>query len=166
MQTASEQNPKRRDIREDGYIFRGYVRRKGKAYEQWLSPDAFQRQVDSHIECNKVYQKRIRATAPQIARGYYSRWIAQNLAKKLEINSRYRARRSNQTRAQGCPKLMKCFYTLSERVSKCIGIPHHVDHIIPLAKNGAHHHTNLQMLPARINLRKSDKLGFSIPSHD
>jgi hypothetical protein len=55
-------------------------------------------------------------------------------------------------------------YQLSERVSKCLGIKHHVDHIIPLkpAKGssldpGRHTPTNLRVIPARLNLSKNNR---------
>ena len=35
------------------------------------------------------------------------------------------------------------------------GIEHHVDHIIPIKHGGFHHHENLQVLPANVNLAKS-----------
>lgn len=54
--------------------------------------------------------------------------------------------------------VMNQIYAASRRVSKCTGIMFHVDHIIPLAKDGPHVPANLQILPAIINIRKSAKL--------
>jgi 5-methylcytosine-specific restriction endonuclease McrA len=42
-------------------------------------------------------------------------------------------------------------------LSSILGIPHEVDHIIPLAKGGLHHPSNLQVIPASVNRRKSAK---------
>ena len=44
------------------------------------------------------------------------------------------------------------------RISEETGIPHHVDHIIPISKGGKHHPDNLQILTATENIRKSNKL--------
>ena len=48
-------------------------------------------------------------------------------------------------------------YSESRRLTKETGIQHHVDHIKPLAKGGRHHPSNLQILTAEENLKKSDK---------
>jgi hypothetical protein len=55
---------------------------------------------------------------------------------------------------------IKRIYTLCSKVSEKTGVTHHVDHIIPLkGKNvcGLHVETNLCILPARMNLEKSNK---------
>jgi len=51
----------------------------------------------------------------------------------------------------------------SIRISKCLGILHHVDHILPLNQGGFHHHLNLQIIPATINESKGDKLDYRSP---
>lgn len=53
---------------------------------------------------------------------------------------------------------IKAIYASCARVSKCLGIPHHVDHIIPLSKGGLHHEDNLQVIPAAENLSKGAKM--------
>lgn len=55
-------------------------------------------------------------------------------------------------------KIVEVFYETSERVSLCLGIRQHVDHIVPLAKGGLHHPSNLQILPWRVNLSKGCKV--------
>jgi 5-methylcytosine-specific restriction endonuclease McrA len=49
-------------------------------------------------------------------------------------------------------------YKECRRISQETGIPHHVDHIVPLSKGGLHHQDNLQILTAEDNLKKSNKL--------
>lgn len=46
------------------------------------------------------------------------------------------------------------FYEIAGRVSRCLGVAHEVDHIIPVARGGPHHESNLQVLPSIINRRK------------
>lgn len=55
-------------------------------------------------------------------------------------------------------EIIKTIYKTSSRIGKCIGIPHDVDHRIPLSRGGFHVHTNLQILPATINRRKYNKM--------
>lgn len=55
---------------------------------------------------------------------------------------------------------IKAIYAEAQRVSAETGIPHHVDHVIPLrGKNvsGLHVHTNMQVIPGVENVRKHNK---------
>jgi len=53
---------------------------------------------------------------------------------------------------------IRLIYEECQRISKETGIPHHVDHIIPLALGGLHHPSNLQILTAKENMKKGCKL--------
>ena len=50
------------------------------------------------------------------------------------------------------------FYKEAVRLSEKTGIPHEVDHIIPISKGGKHHENNLQILTAIENRKKYNKL--------
>lgn len=54
--------------------------------------------------------------------------------------------------------IIKTIYETSRRVGGCLKIPHEVDHIVPVSKGGHHVHTNLQVLPAKINRMKYNKM--------
>jgi len=56
---------------------------------------------------------------------------------------------------------MLAFYKEAVRLTRETGIPHHVDHIYPLQSKtvcGLHCHTNLQVVPATVNLRKKNRV--------
>ena len=56
---------------------------------------------------------------------------------------------------------IKSIYARARLISECTGIPHHVDHVIPLkAKNcsGLHVPWNLQIITARENVRKRNRM--------
>jgi len=54
--------------------------------------------------------------------------------------------------------LIECVYTFCRFKNITTGTKHHVDHIIPISKGGAHHWKNMQVLTATENLKKGAKL--------
>ena len=51
-------------------------------------------------------------------------------------------------------------YKLAQYLSETLGIPHHVDHVVPIKNNnvcGLHCYANLRIIPAKENLQKSNK---------
>lgn len=72
-----------------------------------------------------------------------------------------RAKELHATPAWADRKAIAEIYKRCAEITKSTGIAHHVDHIIPLrGKNvcGLHVETNLQILPAKENFAKSNKL--------
>jgi len=87
------------------------------------------------------YSKEYLATKNQRAitrqRGISSQW------KQLSKDERYQ---------------VICIYAERDRLNEKAGqIAYHVDHIKPLSKGGKHHPENLQILDAKLNLRKAAK---------
>ncbi len=59
------------------------------------------------------------------------------------------------------PKEIEGFYAMAERLTACLGIKHHVDHIFPIkgeTSRGLHVPWNLQVIPAMLNQRKHNKM--------
>jgi 5-methylcytosine-specific restriction endonuclease McrA len=48
------------------------------------------------------------------------------------------------------------------RAYRKAGIDAHVDHVIPLVRNGPHHWSNLNIVPAEYNLRKGAKMPHEV----
>lgn len=100
------------------------------------------------------------------------RWMEANPEKSAANSNAYRRRNlaaaaARQQRRRA--KLLKCmpswanldaiqkFYDLAKELTDQTGIPHEVDHIIPLQGElvtGLHIETNLQVLPAKVNRSK------------
>lgn len=49
-------------------------------------------------------------------------------------------------------------YRLRNRLTGTTGVPHHVDHIVPISKGGKHHPDNLRVVPAAANCRKQARM--------
>ena len=97
---------------------------------------------------------------------------AKEIAKKSYEKNRagyiYRARCRKIALKQRTPKwltefdlfVIECIYDRAKELGEYFGVPFHVDHIIPLqgkTVSGFHCPANLQILPASVNLSKSNK---------
>lgn len=89
---------------------------------------------------------------------------AKNRDKAAERNRRYRQRHphkanpktriANSLHPKHDDTLGGRFYALAKRLGRMTGEKWHVDHVVPLACGGWHHHENLQVIPARWNCQK------------
>ncbi len=89
-------------------------------------------------------------------RSYKSNWKKQNPWCAVECFHRRRARIESTSEPSFETKFLA---KLCQAISKGSGVPHHVDHIIPVSKGGAHRWDNLRIVPAIVNLKK----GASMP---
>lgn len=191
------------DLREDGYIFSAYNKRNGKIREVWLSPQAYERSIQSNKDWKAKNQDRHREHSKASGRKYRStekysntnsarklanvetiakkrseyweknkatlstrrkEWGQKNRGRVAQYAAERRALRSGLTpdldpQQRG---IMVSLYRLANRVTRCLGISHHVDHIAPLKPRtgapGLHTPSNLQVIPARTNLKKNNKV--------
>jgi len=102
---------------------------------------------------------------------HYAEWREKNREKTRAAETRYRkknlgkyAAKEHRRRAQKRTTLLtrseraavSALYRKAQEMTLRFGEPYHVDHIKPLAKGGAHHPSNLQILRRSENLVKGD----------
>ena len=135
-------------VREDGYIFYKYVtsrlKKSGHFIEIWLNPDAF-----------KIQKAKTNKSA-----------IVWNKKNSSKANNKTAKRRATKHCATP-PWLTKDhlteiyeMYKQATYLSKTTGVPHQVDHIVPLkgrTVSGLHVPWNLQILTKLENISKSNK---------
>jgi 5-methylcytosine-specific restriction endonuclease McrA len=88
------------------------------------------------------------------------KWRKKNPQKTISQSSIRRGRQRNaiseiDTQSAG---IIKSLYLARKRISECCGILFHVDHVIPISRGGLHIPQNLQIIPAKTNLQKSNKI--------
>lgn len=125
---------------------------KSREYHDSMTPE--QRE-----KANQRHRKHYAAMAPE-QRKQYKQKKREYRKQNPEIGRAHVQRRIARKLAQLHPELDR---QLEEAIhAQCIhlthttGEVHHVDHIIPIACGGFHHHDNLQCLPAKLNLQKQD----------
>lgn len=101
------------------------------------------------------YEKTKERTKPQ-----RSEYKKNNRAWFNQLNAERRAMHKSATALWGDKKVIREIYELAKMCSDTSGIPHHVDHIIPIkGKNvcGLHVENNLQILSATANISKGNR---------
>lgn len=116
------------------------------------------------------------------ARLYRQKWWAHNKARKKKYNHKfkqkrrdvvtssnaeYRARKLRAVPPMSAEEKLKirALYKKARHLSKTTGVPHHVDHIHPLKHPlfcGLHNYANLQVIPAKLNVRKQNYIQLDI----
>ena len=111
---------------------------------------------------NKMMQK-WREKNREKDRFFSRRWGKNNRPKKNAHKALWRSKTKMPLCKEERKKIVK-IYEECQHISKQTGIPHHVDHIIPISKGGLHISSNLQILTAEENLKKGNKT-TPMPEH-
>ena len=93
---------------------------------------------------------------------YLRKWKSENRGKVVQSGKKRSIPMSKCLKLLGEQQIgtLNQFYNYASRISECIGIKHHVDHVLPLSGDGftgLHVPWNLQVIPATINLRKGNR---------
>lgn len=106
---------------------------------------------------NKQHSLKYRQSAKQRINENGKRYRERHLGK---VRARYAERRALLSApVWACKEKMKGFYEDAVRLSNETGIPHEVDHIVPIKSKyvcGLHCEFNLQVVPREVNRRKSN----------
>lgn len=73
-------------------------------------------------------------------------------------SSKRRARIKNQVPDSADFDIIRSIYERCKIISEETGIPHEVDHIVPISKGGLHHQDNLRIITKSENRKKGNKL--------
>jgi len=87
----------------------------------------------------------------------YSQTEKGKITSNLSASNR-RAKVRNQLPGDADFEKIRQIYAECRRISQETGIPHEVDHIIPISKGGLHHQDNLQILTLFENRQKGNSL--------
>jgi 5-methylcytosine-specific restriction endonuclease McrA len=90
------------------------------------------------------------------------KWREKNWGRMSGLLAKYRTKRKSQTPelSDASKMIVGVIFDQAKRLSKIIGIPFEVDHIIPISLGGIHSPINLQVIPRSINRRKHNRTIF------
>lgn len=108
------------------------------------------------VEKQREKLRRWRANNPE---KHQKQWLDPDKAHIRNARAaKRRAKKRNQTPDDADFEKIKLIYEECKRISEETGIPHEVDHIIPISKGGLHHQDNLQIISMKENRMKGAKL--------
>jgi hypothetical protein len=124
--------------------------------------------------------KRYRENNVEKMRSYFQQYRKKNAKKIADCLKRYNekypeigmeAKAKNRAKRRDAAKSLtdvqkkinRQFFLMSRRLKQCLNMDWHVDHIIPISRGGLHVPSNLMVMTAKLNLRKSARtdLDFS-----
>lgn len=107
--------------------------------------------------------RRWRERNAEAARVRRAQWSRDNPDKQNALIAKRRARKLSATPVWADHTLIEAVYAEAQQRQQETGVPHHVDHIVPLAGKyvcGLHVHYNLRAIPAAENYSKGNRLCY------
>ena len=126
-----------------------YLERARKQYE---------RERDAGVRAER--SRRLQHERPDLALKYQRTWRKKNPGKVSASTMRRIAAKARAVPPWADHARIAAVYAEAARLTKATGIPHHVDHIVPIQGKqvcGLHWHENLRPLPASENSRKGNR---------
>lgn len=158
-------------IRKDGKVFIGY----GYGYkngEHWTTPANAEKQRERSRELQR--KNRRDPEFNQQFNAYLRERYARNVSvreKNAKRTANHRREKPEMNRATAMRRYVRKWHAQhsghdkareaelfreATRLTEATGEEHQVDHIIPIAAGGWHHHENMQVLSMRVNVSKND----------
>ena len=117
-----------------------------------------------HHYCNQCHSEyrnaRYKNLTGEIERHQTKEWSSDNRDRKNAHKARRRSAKLKATPEWADQDAIKVIYAEAQRLQDLLGIEFHIDHIVPLQGElvcGLHVENNLQVIPATLNLKKSNK---------
>lgn len=131
-----------------------------QAEKRRADPEKYRKQCADWYENNKEYAKEMARKWLADNKDRRAAYVRANSEKAAAHTAKRRAMYKHGVEAMPDEELeeVQYLYWLAKDLGVITGEKYHVDHIIPLSKGGEHRLHNLQILPAEVNLRKSDKI--------
>lgn len=118
-------------------------------------------------EANREIQRRYRLNNPDKVKAKELRYRLNNSDALNARNAKRSAIKKQALPAWADLNKIKEFYTEAKVLTESLGIPHHVDHIVPLQSDivcGLHWEGNLQILTQFENISKSNRIWPDMPT--
>lgn len=152
------------DIREDGCVFVQYfpskpVLKNGFFAEYWLKPEKFKSRVEYSSKRKNNWVIKNKAHVLNYGKNHRKNNPIQYRAHKAKRRA-FKLLRTPNWLTKDQIKEIEDYYTIASMFKMYTGEMYHVDHIVPLQGkkvSGLHVPWNLQVLPAKENIKKQNK---------
>ena len=135
----------------DTKVFEARLEASRRNMREWRKDENYKKAYAAYCRSRYANHQEVRGKTKERQRV----WCEKNPERINQRASRRRALKRSLYHPQHDENIELRLHEEANRLTAETGIEHHVDHIIPIKHGGFHHHDNLQVLPANVNLAKS-----------